>query len=128
MTILVFPHEPTHPDYLGADLLLDTRKGFESGELTPQGLAFETAPPGLTGRGSPWRPNGDGRRFLYLVWLLPDGTRPRRLKLFEESCGDGTLVRVVGLLPDGSPACAKAKIYPPAEADFTGSETTRGLA
>ena len=53
--------------------------------------------------------NSDGRRFLYFAWRNQAGRMFRRIKLYQDQVRS-EVVRVSGVLKDGSPACSTARI------------------
>ena len=53
--------------------------------------------------------NGDGRRFVYLAWLTDEGKIFRRIKLYQDQV-TSPVVRILAIMPDGSPACSTARL------------------
>ncbi len=109
VVVLVSPSRSAQPEFSELRLYLQTGKAFSLGEEVGEAVRFEIGPPPA----SPWRANGDRKRFVYLAWLDPEGAIVRRIKLFAQDLPpEAEEVSIFGLDPKGTPACSRARLRP----------------
>lgn len=86
--------------------MLQRGKEFEAGESNGDALLFR-----VPSSGKPWLKYGDGRLFVYLTWLSPEGRIVRRIKLYRADVPEDAIrVHVAGLDGKGAPACSTARL------------------